>query len=144
FKCPHSQGGWRKRVGGGLEYRYEVPEFREAVEFTSRLFAEGLVHPELVASKGGDAKQLFTSGRILMMQDGMGAWRPMQSEQQKVTPGFEMQPLPIFSATGGEPLAWGDYAPIFYTFIKQGLTKERTQELLRVLNWCAAPFGSQE
>ncbi len=145
FRCPHAQGGWRKKPGGGLEFKYETEEYREAVAFSARLFKDGLVHPDLVASKGGDSKQLFMSGRVLMLQDGMGAWQPMQSEQQKVTQGFNMQPLPVFAADGGTPLTWGGgTTPIFYTFVKDGLSKERTEELLRVLNWCAAPFGSKE
>ena len=41
-------------------------------------------------------------------QDGLGAWQGMQAEQAKVTPGFNMQPVPIFSAVGGDPHAWGD------------------------------------
>lgn len=144
FKCPASKGGWRRAVRGGLEYKFEIPEFRQALEFTSRLFRDGLVHPDLVASKGADAKQLFNAGRIVAYEDGLGAWRGMQSEQVKIAPQFNMQPMPIFSATGGDPIAWGNEEPIFYTFVKKGLGKERTQELLRVLDWCAAPFGSQE
>jgi len=143
FKCPGVKGGWRKRPSGGLEFKFETPEFRQAVEFTARLFQEGLVHPDLVASKGADAKQLFSAGKIIAWEDGVGAWRGMQSEQAKVTPGYDMQPVPLFSA-GGEPLVWGSEEPVFYTFVKKGLGKERTAELLRVLNWCAAPFGSKE
>ena len=145
FRCPGSKGGWRKRAGGGLEYKLETVEFRQAVEFTARLFREGMVHPDIVASKGAaDAKQLFSAGKMIAWEDGVGAWRGMQSEQSKVTRGFDMHPIPIFSAVGGEPLAWGSAEPHFYTFIKKGLGKERTEELLRVLNWCAAPFGSKE
>ncbi len=144
FRCPHSQGGWRKKPGGGLEFKYETEEYRAALEFTARVFQEGLVHPDLLASKGADAKQLFKSGRIVLMQDGLGTWAPMQSEQQKVNPQFEMQALPVFASDGGEPLTWADNKPIFYTFIKQGLAADREKELLSVLNWCAAPFGSKE
>lgn len=144
FKCPGSAGGWRKRVGGGLEFKFETPEFRQALEFTARLFKEGMVHPDLVASKGGDAMQLFNGGKILVIHNGLGAWRGSQSEQSKVTPGYNMQPVPLFSAIGGDPLEWGFEDPIFYTFIKKGLGRERTEEILRVLNWCAAPFGSKE
>jgi putative aldouronate transport system substrate-binding protein len=144
FKCPGSKGGWRRKPGGGLEFKLEMPEFRQAVEFTARLFREGLVHPDVAASKGADTKQLFNAGRIVMSEDGMGAWRAMQSEQAKVTPGYDMQPLPIFSAVGGDPIAWGSGAPIFYSFVKKGLGRDRTREILRVLNWCAAPFGSKE
>lgn len=144
FKCPGSKGGWGKKAGGGLEYKYETPEFRLALEFTARLFKEGMVHPDLVASKGSDAMQLFHGGKVIVVQTGLGAWRGSQSEQSKVTPGYDIQPIPIFSAVGGDPLEWGNEEPVFYTFIKKGLGKERTQEILRVLDWCAAPFGSKE
>lgn len=144
FKCPASKGGWRKKPNGGLEFKYEIPEYRHALEFVRRLYKEGLIHPDVVASKGADTKQLQNAGKILMCQDGIGGWRSSQSEQVKITPGYNLQPMPIFSALGGDPLAWGSDAPIFYTFMKKGLSKARTEELLRVLNWCAAPFGSRE
>ena len=144
FKVPGSTGGWRKKAGGGLEHKYETPEYKAALEFTARLFTEGLVHPDIVASKGSDSKTLFSGGKILFMQDGPGAWQGIQKDQSKITPAFNMQPVPLFSATGGDPLQWGSTAPIFYTFIKKGLGKDRVEELLRVLNWCAAPFGTKE
>jgi putative aldouronate transport system substrate-binding protein len=144
FKCPGSKNGWRRKASGGLEFKYELPEFRQALEFTARLYREGLVHPELVASRGADAMQLFNSGKILLCEGGPGAWRGAQSEQAKITPGYNIQPVPIFSAVGGDPLAWQSQDPIFYTFLKKGLSQDRTRELLRVLNWCATPFGSQE
>ncbi len=144
FKCPHSKGGWRRKASGGLEFKYEIPEFGQALEFTSRLYRDGMVHPDLVATRGGDAGQLFDAGKIIAREDGLGTWRASQSEQARVTPGYDIQPMPVFSAIGGPPLAWGSSEPMFYTFVKKGLGKERTEEILRVLNWCAAPFGSKE
>jgi putative aldouronate transport system substrate-binding protein len=147
FKCPgsgRSAGGWRKKASGGVEHRYELPEYRQALEFTARLYRDGMVHPDVIASNGADSKQLFSSGKLIAFQDGMGAWGGMQGEQAKVTPGFNMQAIPIFSALGGEPLSWVTEEPIFYTFIKKGLGQARVEELLRVLNWCAAPFGTKE
>ncbi|GGM07847.1 MULTISPECIES: extracellular solute-binding protein [Micromonospora] len=135
---------WRKKPDGGLEHKYETAEFTAALEFTARLFAEGLVHPDTVASKGADEKQLFNGGKILMFQDGAGAWEGMQGEQSKVTPGYTMQPVPLFGVGGKDPVVWGKDIPVFYTFVKKGLGTERVQELLRVMNWCAAPFGSRE
>lgn len=144
FKCPGSSTGWRRRAGGGLEHKYETPEYRQALEFTRRLHGDGLVHPDVIASNGSDSKQLFNAGKMICTQDGIGVWRGTQSEQAKITPGFNIQPIPLFSAVGGKPLAWTTESPIFYTFIRKGLSRERVQELLRVLNWCAAPFGSRE
>lgn len=143
-KAPGSETGWRLKSDGTPEHKYETPEFKAALEVMAGIFKAGLVHPDLAASKGGDAKKLMESGRILFMQDGVGAWQGMQAQQQKVTPAFNLQPMPIFSATGGDPLVWGDDKPISYTFIKKGVGKERIEELLRVINWCSAPFGTRE
>jgi putative aldouronate transport system substrate-binding protein len=140
FGC---QQTWRKKSDGGLEHKYENPAFAAAVEFTAKLFKDGLVHPDVVATKA-DEKQLFKSGKIMMFQDGLGAWQGVQSEQTKVLASFNMQPLPVFGANGGKAVIWGSEKPIFFTFVKKGLGKDRVQELLRVLNWCAAPFGSRE
>lgn len=141
---PGSRDGWRRNADGSVVFKYELPEYRAAVEFTAKLYQDGLVHPDIVASKGADAKQLFRGGKILFMQDGPGAWQGMQAEEAKVTPTYNMQPVPVFSATGGAPLVWGADRPIFYTFIKKGLGEARVKELLGVLNWCAAPFGTKE
>lgn len=144
YKVPGSKDGWRLKADGTPEFKYETPEYKAAAEFMSRLYKAGLVHPDIVASKGADAQQLLKSGKIMFHQDGIGMWQPMQAEQQKVTPGFEVQPVPLFSATGGSPLAWGKDEPISYTFIKKGLGKARVEEILRVINWCSAPFGTAE
>jgi putative aldouronate transport system substrate-binding protein len=144
FKCPSKKGGWREQPGGGLVHKYELPEYRQALEFTARLHREGLVHPEVIENNGADSKQLFNSGRLVATQDGMALWRGAQSEQPKITPGYDIQPMSIFSAVGGDPLAWTSEEPVFYTFINKRLSRERTEELLRVLDWCAAPFGSVE
>ncbi|MDG4788643.1 extracellular solute-binding protein [Micromonospora sp. WMMD1102] len=144
YKVPGTDDGWRLKSDGTPEFKYETPEFKQAVEFMAKVYQAGLVHPDLVASKGEDAKQLLQSGKILFKQDGPGMWQPMQAEQQKVTPGFNLQPVPVFSASGGDPLVWGDDKPISYTFVKKGLGKERVEELLRVINWCSAPFGTAE
>jgi putative aldouronate transport system substrate-binding protein len=143
-KVAGSQSGWLRTSDGKVQFKYETPEYKAAVEFTARLYKDGLVHPDIVASKGADAKQLFSSGKTAFLQDGLGAWQGMQAEQAKVTPGFNMQAMPIFSATGGSPLVWGNDLPIFFTFIKKGLGADRVKELLRVLDWCAAPFGTKE
>ncbi|WBB50726.1 extracellular solute-binding protein [Verrucosispora sp. WMMA2044] len=135
---------WRKKPDGGLQHKFEDPAFEAALAFTARLFAEGLVHPDTAESKGEDEKQLFNSGKILMYRDGLGAWQGMQSERVKELPTFDMQPLPVFGAQGAQPVIWGSEKPIFYTFLKKDLPAERVDEVLRVLNWCAAPFGSRE
>jgi putative aldouronate transport system substrate-binding protein len=144
-KLPGARGGWGVDSSGKVVHKYELPEYKKALEFTTKLFKEGLVHPDIVAnSKSVDAGQLFNSGKLICRQDGIGAWKNSQAEQAKITPGYNMQPIAIFSAVGGDPLEWGSDEPIFYTFIKKGLGKDRVEELLRVANWGAAPLGTKE
>lgn len=143
-KVPNADTGWRRKADGTPEHKYETAEFKQAAEVMAQIFKENLVHPDLVASKGADSKKLLESGKIIFKQDGMGMWQNMQAQQQAITPGFNIQPVPIFSATGGDPLVWGNDKPISFTFIKKGLGKERVEELLRVINWCSAPFGTKE
>ncbi|GGL14256.1 extracellular solute-binding protein [Mangrovihabitans endophyticus] len=143
-KVPGSKEGWRLGPDGAPQFKYETDEFRAAAEFMAKVYQAKLVHPDIVASKGADSKQLLQSGKILFKQDGIGMWQPMQAEQQQITPDFDVQPVPMFSAVGGDPLCWKTDDPISYTFVKKGLGKARVQELLRVINWCSAPFGTEE
>ncbi|TDC82552.1 extracellular solute-binding protein [Micromonospora sp. KC606] len=144
-KVPGSKQGWRLKSDGTPEFKYETPEFRQALEVMAKIYKDGLVHPDLVASKGADAAQLFAkSGQVVFHQAGVGFWQGAQAEHQKTNPKLNIQPVPVFSATGGDPLVWGDDEPISYTFIKKGLAKERVEELLRIINWCSAPLGTQE
>ena len=142
FRVTGAAGGWRANPDGTVNNKIETEEFAAALEFMTRLYADGLVHPEIVAGTG-DVNQLFASGQTLFMQNGLGVWKAMQRDEQKVTPGFDMQPVPVF-ADNGDPLVWGGEGPIFYTFVKKDLGSERVAEILGVLNWCAAPFGTQE
>ncbi|GAA0402164.1 extracellular solute-binding protein [Micromonospora gifhornensis] len=144
-KVPGAKQGWRLRSDGTPEFKYETPEFRQALEVMAKIYQDGLVHPDIVASRGADAKQLFAKGgNIVFMQDGFGFWQGGQAEHQKANKALNIQPVPNFSATGGDPLVWGSDQPISYTFVKKGLGEERVKELLRVINWCSAPLGSQE
>ena len=144
-KVPGSKQGWRLKADKTPEFKYETPEFRQALEVMAKIYKDGLVHPDIIATRGADAPQLFAkNGAIVFHQAGFGFWGGAQAEHQKVNPKLNIQPVPIFSATDGDPLVWGDDEPISYTFIKRGVGKERVEELLRIINWCSAPIGTQE
>ncbi len=144
YKVPFARDFWGLDDAGRPVGGIETPQYREALAFNVGLFADGFVHPDVLANDATDSKTLLESGKILFMRDGIGSWQPMQAEQQKITPGFDMQPVPPMSAVGGDPLAWYRQQPTSYTFIRKGLPRERVEELLRVVDWCSAPFGTQE
>jgi putative aldouronate transport system substrate-binding protein len=144
-RVPNSKQGWRLNADGTPEFRYETDEFAQALEVMAKIYEDGLVHPDLVASEGADAKALFApNGEIIFTQDGPGSWQPAQAEHQKTIEDLKVTPVPYLAADGGDPLVWGGAEPISFCFIKKGLGKERVEELLRIIDWCSAPFGTNE
>jgi putative aldouronate transport system substrate-binding protein len=135
---------WRKDSDGKLVNKIETPEFEESVAFVRRLFQAGYVHPEVVANAGGDEKALFEGGKMLIRQDGLGAWAESLQRQLTVNPKFDPQPVVPFAHDGGTPITWGGEPAGIFTFIKKGLGEARVKELLGVLNYTAAPFGTEE
>ena len=147
YKVPGkgAKDGWRLKADRTPEFKIETPEFRQAIEVMAKVYKDGLVHPDIVASKGADAKALFAPGnQLIFMRDGFGVWEGAQAEHQKVIKTLKIAPVPYFSATGGNPLIWGGEEPISFTFIRKGMGKDRVEELLRMINWCSAPFGTKE
>ncbi|ONI75677.1 ABC transporter substrate-binding protein [Kribbella sp. ALI-6-A] len=141
FRAP---AGWRKDSSGKLVNKIETPEFEEAVAFTRKLFQSGYVHPTVVGNASADQKPLFEGGQILVYQDGTGSWAEALQRQLPINPSFEMQAVMPFAHDGGEAIVWGGDPASIFTFVKKGLGEERVKELLGVLNYTAAPFGTEE
>ncbi|GAA1565994.1 MULTISPECIES: extracellular solute-binding protein [Kribbella] len=135
---------WRKDSSGKLVNKIETPEFAESVAFVRKLFQSGYVHPEVVANSGGDEKALFEGGKLLIRQDGLGGWAESLQRQLTSNPKFNPQPVAPFAHDGGTPITWGGDPAGIFTFVKKGVGADRVKELLGVLNYTAAPFGTEE
>jgi putative aldouronate transport system substrate-binding protein len=137
-------GGWRKDSSGKLVNKIETPEFEESVAFVRKLFQSGYVHPEVVANAGADENALFEGGKFVIRQNGLGGWHESLQRQQTVNPAFNPQPVMPFAHDGGTPITWGGDPAGIFTFVKKGVGEARVKELLGVLNYTAAPFGTEE
>jgi putative aldouronate transport system substrate-binding protein len=136
-------GGWSKDPSGKLVRGHETPQFEEAVAFIRKLFQSGYVHPEVVANSA-DENALFEGGKFLIRQNGLGGWGESLQRQQTVNPKFNPQPVMPFAHDGGTPITWGGDPAGIFTFVKKGLGEARVKELLGVLNYTSAPFGTEE
>ena len=137
-------GNWRKDSSGKLVNKIETPEFEAGVAFVRKLFQAGYVHPEVVANAGADQNALFEGGKLVIRQNGLGGWHEALQRQLPINPSFNPQPVMPFAHDGGTPIVWsGDPAGIF-TFVKKGVGEARVKELLGVLNYTSAPFGTEE
>jgi putative aldouronate transport system substrate-binding protein len=141
FRAP---ADWRKDPDGKLVNKIETPEFEESVAFVRKVFQAGYVHPEVVGNAAADQNALFEGGKLVIRQNGLGGWHEALQRQQSINPTFNPQPVMPFAHDGGAPIVWGGDPANIFTFMKKGLGEARIKELLGVLNYTAAPFGTEE
>ena len=141
FRAP---ADWRKDSSGKLVNKIETPEFEAAVAFVRKVFQAGYVHPEVVGNAGADQNALFEGGKLVIRQNGLGGWHEALQRQQTINPKFNPQPVMPFAHDGGDPIVWGGDPAGIFTVMKKGLGEARIKELLGVLNYTAAPFGTEE
>ncbi|GAA5060379.1 putative aldouronate transport system substrate-binding protein [Thermocatellispora tengchongensis] len=140
FRVPQE---WRYE-NGRLVYKYETPEWEQMLAFMRRLFTEELIHPNVVSSKGANEKDLFAAGQITMFRDGIGGWKPLLDQNRPKNPRFDIGAVPLFAHDGGTPIHYHNTAAGIFTFLRKGLTSAQVEEILGILNYTAAPFGTKE
>jgi putative aldouronate transport system substrate-binding protein len=143
FGAPNN---WRLEASGKLTKDFETPEFKETVAYLRDLFVAGVFHPNtLQIASGPNARSDFAAGKWAIWLDGFAtAWSDPWRRARAATPPFEVLMIPLFPAhDGGKPVHFLNAAHLGATVIKKS-SPERTTELLRILNYLAAPFGSQE
>ncbi|MGP9538130.1 extracellular solute-binding protein [Brachybacterium sp. AOP43-C2-M15] len=135
--------GWVEE-GGSLLRNFELDEQMEALEATRRLVEAQVLTPDTFSAEGHDRKAWFGSGRNYFMVDTFSAWPQFHREQTSGesfairmvrTPGFD-----------GEPdlaCAWLGNPTYGISAIRKDAA-DRVETLLQVLNYLAAPFGTEE
>lgn len=133
---------WRYE-NGELIHMFETEEWRASVEFMRRVFDAGLVHPDMVA-QGDNSKELLNSGQLIFAQDGLGGWHEAYAQILGDAPDFRLDLLPAFGHDGGAPILHRNDPSSQSVFVRKGMEPEQVEEILAIVNFCAAPFGTQE
>jgi putative aldouronate transport system substrate-binding protein len=137
--------GW-SISGGKLTRDIETPQYREAIAYVRDLVASGLYYPDSLINPATNAGvNTFVQGKGAVFVYTFGVnWSTLWSQSQAVKPPMNFLPLPLFPGHAGAPL--GHFlGPGF--IVTNGMKKaspDRIQEILRVVDWLAAPFGSAE
>ncbi|MFI6493577.1 extracellular solute-binding protein [Streptomyces sp. NPDC050564] len=134
---------WWNLDGGKLINRIETDGYLEALEWTRKLYAAGVVHPDAKAVKG-DAANRFGAGQVLVFNGNLSYWWGKTSEQRTQKPDFEMAAMDIFGADGGDPTLWAVQPANIFTFVSKKATKQQIKDFLALANFCAAPYGTKE
>ncbi|TDE98963.1 extracellular solute-binding protein [Occultella glacieicola] len=133
---------WMVDDAGAFTHALEVPEQKDALEFGRRLVEEGLVHPDGVGGANADAKAWFSQGSAAVIEDtytavaGFFARNTIGDAYRlglQVAPGPDGEPAPM----------WQGMPNNSFTSLAQA-DPDRIRLLLQVLNYLAAPFGTEE
>lgn len=134
---------WWDLVDGKLVNRVETDAYLEALEWTRKLFAAGVVHPDAKAAQG-DAGNRFTAGTVLVYNQDLSHWYQKTAEQAAQHPDFEMAAMDIFGHDGGAPVLYAVQPANIWAFVRKDAPKSLVRDFLAVANFCAAPYGTKE
>ncbi|MFF6784171.1 sugar ABC transporter substrate-binding protein [Streptomyces sp. NPDC012510] len=131
---------WAVTGDGTFEPGWADERFKAAIAFQARLRKDGSYHPDATSVSQIDLTTLYYNGTVGSMQDGFGAYLPKYRESKgKLTPAAAL-PYSVGGEPGGIVAARRSFG---HTVLKKA-KKERIELLLRILDYLAAPFGSQE
>jgi putative aldouronate transport system substrate-binding protein len=143
FAVP-STDRWKIGDDGKLIHRIETEEYRAALDWQTKLYKSGAVHPDAVADSSEAAKTNFESGQVLISTDGVGGWHEALGRMQAVNPDYDQRPFPFFAAEGGDPVLWKGSPVNIFSFLKKNDDKAKIEELLAIADFLASPFGTKE
>lgn len=137
--------GWGTDASGKLVQTRETEAFKAAVGFARDLFSAGLYHPDTVTFNSPiQMENAFLGTRALFVPHNMAFYNSLWRRGIAATPSLVPRVLPPFAADGTS-------RPVFYlgtrmitTTTMRRAASDRVEELLRILDWLAAPFGSVE
>jgi putative aldouronate transport system substrate-binding protein len=140
FGAPNN---WGVDSSGKFTKDIETEQFKTALGFVRDLHASGVVYPDPTLSQT-TARSNFLSGKIGVITTGWAAYGPLLWDVgAKLTPPVKVRTLRPFSVDGRQPIWHQSQGFNGLTAIKKS-SPERVRELLRILSYLAAPFGSQE
>jgi putative aldouronate transport system substrate-binding protein len=130
---------------GKLTNTAETDAYKAAVAYARDLWAAGVYHPNALQYNLVSARTDFAARKFLFRFDGFlvasgGFWEAAA----RLTPPGNPRVMPPFGADATvRPTYWTSSGNTGYVVFKQA-PPERIKELLRIVNWFAAPLGTQE
>ena len=143
FRVPND---WRRNSDGSLTNAVETEEFKGAVALARRCWEAGVFHPDSVSLTNPQTQDLAYAGRVGSFPGGLGALSNHRKGTRQHTPTANVLPLTPAGHDGGTGGTHKGPGFVRFTAIsaRAGRDRERVKELLRILDWYAAPFGSEE
>lgn len=131
-------------AGDSLTKDIEQPQYKDALNYLRSLVEAGVVPSDWPAMNLTQARTAFYNGTIAMMGEGWSAAYQLYWDQAAAAPKpFRVRAVLPFSASGRTPKYFHRSGAPGLVMLRKA-SADRIQELLRVLDFIAAPFGSQQ
>ena len=140
FNAPND---WKLDSSGKLIKDYETEEYKAAVGYMRDLFAAGMYWPDSVQATM--SRNDFVGKKFAVSPEGQGnSWVDFWQRGLQQQPPTRFGLIRPFSAVDGQkPITFLGTGFVSMNVLKKA-SPDRIKELLRIMNWLAAPFGSQE
>ncbi|NUR97722.1 MAG: extracellular solute-binding protein [Kribbellaceae bacterium] len=131
-----------KEEGGKFTSVYEADGNQDALEAGRKMVAAGLVNPDTFSAKAAQRKQWFNGGIAAFDYDSFVAWNQYYSDNT-AGDAFSVNMLDVPGFSSGEGKVWMGAALNNVTAFNKA-SSHSVETLLKVANWMAAPFGTEE
>ncbi|MGH2364463.1 MAG: extracellular solute-binding protein [Chloroflexota bacterium] len=139
FRAPND---WRES-GGKLTKDIETAEYKEAVAYLRGLWDAGVIWPDTPSASVNTLASNFYAGKYTYWPNLFLAFPGAYDGTYTQNPQFDLRPVVPFGHDGGKGVQFLSAPSVGLTALKQG-SPDRIKELLGILNYLAAPFGSEE
>jgi len=145
FRVPND---WRLNKDGSLTYHIETDEYRQAISFMRQMWDAGVYHPDTLTMTASQVNEYFVGGKIggyWQGIEGIPGSSGRRGQTKALNPNANVIGLVPPGFDGGKPTVWNFQGFYGFTSIPAKIKDaERVKELLRILDYYAAPFGSEE
>lgn len=134
---------WREE-GGKLTHDYETDEYKQTISDLIKIWKSGVCHPDAF-NTANPFKDLFNAGTCAInAMDGYAGWAQYISDNSS-NPNFKLGLMLCYNRDGSALAPWHEGSGVYsITGLKKQNSKDKIKLILRVLNWLAAPFGTEE
>ncbi|HEU0164122.1 MAG TPA: hypothetical protein VFQ54_03700 [Thermomicrobiales bacterium] len=146
FKVPNN---WRLNADGTLTNAIETDEYKALIGYLAQLFKDGGYHPDAASMTFSDDQNAFIAGQTGLHYEGLTSFFGVGNVGYKLTqttPSATIAPIVPVADDGSPGVTYNNTG--FFGFVgipaKIGKDEDRVQELLRILDYLASPFGSVE
>jgi putative aldouronate transport system substrate-binding protein len=136
---------WEEDASGKLIRNFETDQYKAAVSYMKELMNLGVYHPDTQTMVGTQSRDAFIAGKFVVSNEAFGnGWNDFWRRGMQQNPPRHFNIVMPFSASAGVPprhfIGGGTVA---YNIYKKG-SPDRVKEVLRIMDYLAAPFGTQE